>query len=187
MMQFKAFWIKLPILGGIIHTNRQHWFKAVGEVSFKLFVASSPIWFGAFVLYLLAKKEGYTYLGYIKEILKTGDIIISLTSLLAPVLFFILSDDAEKPFPNRKSIGLVVLVIFAISSTVFSFQRAGIAYDNQAVLYISKFAVPISIFILLLATAYQNSIAIVKNPAQKMDKEDENFSHKLDKEMQGDS
>jgi len=148
----------IPIIGGLINCNPIDFFEALKELMSTLFIALSPIWLGAVVIFCIQDNPDKNYWRILLNSLKNGELIIYSTSLLAPVIYMALKErGAVRIFPSRLSSIIAVIILLLITTSIFSIQRGGYYYHSTTVFKFSSLIFIISILILYIAMVYNNS------------------------------
>lgn len=177
---------EIPLLGGLLETDRESAWEATKEVAVGLIISTIPIWLGVFVMVATRIPELDLFpaiMDSTKKIIINGELYIYSSTFLAPLFWMILNKPAgADEFRNKISIMCLVFIVIILSSTLFALQRAGKDIAEDIAFIGSIGTSTISVILLYLSTIYHNTR--LKTPSQLLREKqdaylDEFIEHRL--------
>ncbi len=174
---------KLPIIGGLPRTTRRDHIEALQEIRRSLLISTSPIWVGAFVIFIGKVSSPSPFSGWMiwecfKNIIKNGELFIYSATTLAPAMYIVTRDrENVSSFPSRHTFIDFVIIFTAISVATFTYQRVKPQQFPDIIIYISMIMFVLSIVIFYFALVYNNTF--LANPGEMMRNEEMDYERRL--------
>ena len=152
----------IPLVGPLCDTSMRDHREASIEVAISIFLSTIPIWFGSLLL-LADTGRSLTFVEYLYENVRDGEILLICSALTSPLLYFIFVHGKDLAvFPAARSLMLSVVAILIVSVGLFAFQRAeslfatGGRVDKDFVFELSVITFAYAVLVSYLATCYRN-------------------------------
>ena len=163
LLKRNRYWLRsIPLVGPVCDTTLSDHKEAFIEVLISVVLSTTPIWLGSLLL-LAYKGKSATFLEYLNQNVRDGEILLLCSALISPLVYFVFVQRKGMPsFPAARSLMLVVLFILLVSCALFAFQRAdsllgtGVGVDNDLIFSWSLIAFGCAVFVSYLATSYRN-------------------------------
>ncbi len=161
-VRFKQIFRKVPLFGGLVDARLRDCSEALTEVGIGILFSIVPVWFGALVL-LAGSETAKGWWDLILDNLRSGELFLYSTALLAPLYYFILKEGTDIPnFPSKRSFIIAATIILLISVGLFAVQRAGelfggVVYLDQGFIFSLSWKTYLGgVVLVYLACVYKN-------------------------------
>lgn len=167
---------RIPVIDGLPRVDRKHIASAAKEILVTLLVSLSPLFFGAWVLTLTQSTKFFPgYLASLISMLQNGELIFYSSTLLAPLIYLLLSDKLNgKVFPSKLSHAVIVVGILLVSLTTFVIFKLDPSAIKIDILNVSYYIFGATVFLLFVGQAYENNIFF--NPSETYKQVENNYS-----------
>jgi hypothetical protein len=155
----------IPLFGTLPDTRRSDHWEAFTEVSVNILLSTVPIWFGVIIgrVFDIEHRASTTLFGIIVENLRSGELFLYATALLAPLYYFIFRDyRGSRRFPSSGAFMLLSALILIISGGLFAIERAESTLtqikflDHSSIFFLSWWMYIFAIIIVYIAHVYKN-------------------------------
>lgn len=175
---------RLPIVGSMHMCTGADFAEASKELAISLLISMSPVYIGAFVLYVIQSvSPRISYLTCTGTIVQNGELFIYAAAVLAPVVYIVSKDRYDvRSFPSKFTfIGAVILVAL-LSTCIFTIERvkAQVLPPNVLLMSIVVFIAAVAVF--YFALVYNNTF--LPNPAALMRESEKRFTARLQQHRQ---
>ena len=163
LLRQQRHWIRsIPLVGPTCDTNLQDHKEALIEVVISVLFATIPIWLVS-ILLSTTNPEDSSFVGYLSQNLKDGEVLLLCSALIGPLLYFVFVRSRGMPdFPAARSLMLLTVLILVVSVSLFTLERAdhlfgsGKGVDEDSILWWSSIAFGCAVVVLYFATCYRN-------------------------------
>src|SRR5919106_5043011 len=113
----------LPFVNDLIAARGRDHLEALKEVLLNVLLSTMPIWFGAFLM--MTQPTSGSYLDNLDINLRSGELYLYSTALLAPLYYFIfLEYGGGSTFPEKRLFMLIGLLIFLVATAFFTLRKS---------------------------------------------------------------
>ncbi|MBI5590890.1 MAG: hypothetical protein HY881_10445 [Deltaproteobacteria bacterium] len=170
---------RLPIVGSVHMCTLSDFGEACKELFISLLISMSPVYVGAFVLYIV--QSGSTSIGYLScagTIVQNGELFIYAAAVLAPAVYIASKDRYDvRSFPSKFTfIGCAILVAI-LSTSIFTIERVKAQVLPHNVLLMSVTVFVVAVLVFYFALVYNNTL--LPNPATVMRDNEQDFTRRV--------
>lgn len=149
------YWV--PLFGGTFAASKKNHGEAFKELALSLTLATSPLWGGTFIFFILHNKTQESFLKCFFEIISRGELFIYAASTIAPVFYIIIKDrNPPRNFPSKTTFVIIAVICCLLSTIIFTLQRIQIDIPFSMI-KISMWLYVIAIVVIYFARVYNNT------------------------------